>query len=130
MTVAAGIDIVSVARIDALIRRSGDGFTQRWFTPAEIAYCTGKAVPSRHFAARMAAKEAVAKILPSGWDGPLAWKAIEILGSSDAAPSVRLAGRPLALAQQAGLGGIGVSMSHCDDYATAIAFARDEAAGT
>ena len=130
MITGAGIDIVSVARIDALIRGSGDGFLRRWFTPSEIRYCTGKAMPSQHFAARMAAKEAVAKILPSGWDGPLEWKAIEILGSGDGAPSVRLVGRPLALARAAGLGSIGVSMSHCDAYATAVAFARTEAVET
>jgi len=118
----AGIDIVPVARIANLIRERGDGFLKRWFTAAEIDYCNGKAVPSRHFAARFAAKEAVAKVLPAHWEGPLPWRSIEIVNDGHGAPSVRLSGAVLEVATQAGVGAIGVSLSHCDEYATAIAF--------
>ena len=118
----AGIDIVPVARIANLIRERGDGFLKRWFTAAEIDYCNGKAVPSRHFAARFAAKEAVAKVLPAHWEGPLPWRSIEIVNDTRGAPSVRLSGAVLEVATQAGVGAIGVSLSHCDEYATAIAF--------
>jgi len=61
---AAGTDIVAVPRIETLIRDGGASFLNRWFTAGEIDYCAGKAVPSRHFAARFAAKEAVLKALP------------------------------------------------------------------
>ena len=118
----AGIDIVPVAQIANLIRERGDGFLKRWFTAAEIDYCNGKAVPSRHFAARFAAKEAVAKVLPAHWEGPLPWRSIEIVNDTRGAPSVRLSGAVLEVATQAGVGDIGVSLSHCDEYATAIAF--------
>lgn len=116
-----GIDIVPVARIDSLIRTRGDGFLTKWFTPAEIAYCTAKAVPSRHFAARFAAKEAVAKVLPSSWDHSLPWRSIEIVNTETGAPVVRLHGPALALARQAGVGTVRISLSHCDQYATAMA---------
>lgn len=116
-----GTDIVSVARIAALIRDSGPTFLQRWFTPLEIAYCSGKAVPSRHFAARMAAKEAVVKALPSGWEGPLPWRSIEVASEGHGGPVVRLSGGVRAAAEGAGVLGIRVSLSHCDEYATAIA---------
>jgi holo-[acyl-carrier protein] synthase len=119
----AGTDIVSVARIATLIRTRGPAFLERWFTPEEIDYCAGKAEPSRHFAARLAAKEAVVKALPLPWDGPLPWRSIEIVTDGRGAPSVRLGGAVRDAAAQAGVGRITVSMSHCDEYATAIALA-------
>lgn len=117
----AGTDIISVPRIAALMDRCGNRFLQRWFTPTEIAYCTGKAVPSRHFAARLAAKEAVVKALPMFWDGPLPWRSIEILNEPRGRPVVRLSGDFSTVAQQAGVRDVRVSLSHCDEYATAIA---------
>jgi holo-[acyl-carrier protein] synthase len=117
----AGIDIVPVARIAHLIREHGDRFLNRWFTVAEIEYCNTKAVPSRHFAARFAAKEAVAKVIPGQWDSPLRWRSIEIVNDSRGAPAVRLSGAALEVAERAGVGDIRVSLSHCDEYATAIA---------
>ena len=116
-----GTDIVAVGRIAALIRERGAAFTERWFTAQEIDYCAGKAVPSRHFAARYAAKEAVAKALPVSWDGPLPWRSIEIVNDPRGVPSVRLSGAILEAATRAGVGQISVSLSHCDEYATAIA---------
>jgi holo-[acyl-carrier protein] synthase len=116
-----GTDIVAVSRIAALIRDRGPVFLQRWFTPVEIAYCTAKAVPSRHFAARFAAKEAVVKALPFAWDGPLPWRSVEIVNEAGGKPVVRLSGRILAAARLAGVDTVRISMSHCDDYATAVA---------
>jgi holo-[acyl-carrier protein] synthase len=116
-----GTDIVGVSRIAALMRERGTAFLERWFTPREIAYCSSKAVPSRHFAARLAAKEAVAKALRMTWDGPLPWRSIEIINDPDGAPSVSLSGALLNAATSAGAGEIRVSLSHCDEYATAIA---------
>lgn len=119
----AGTDIVSVARIAALIEARGSTYLDRWFTPAEIAYCSSMAVPSRHFAARVAAKEAVVKALPLPWDGPLAWRSIEIVTDERGAPSVRLSGPVSEAAEGVGVRFIRVSLSHCDEYATAIALA-------
>jgi holo-[acyl-carrier protein] synthase len=116
-----GTDIVAVARIAALMRDRGAAFLERWFTAREIDYCSSKAVPSRHFAARFAAKEAVVKALPMAWDGPLPWRSIEIVNDPRGAPSVSLSGAILDAATRAGVGEIRVSVSHCDEYATAIA---------
>ena len=118
-----GTDIVAVARIAALIRDRGATFLERWFTAREIDYCVSKQVPSRHFAARFAAKEAVVKALPVAWDGPLPWRSIEIVNDPRGAPSVSLSGAILDAARRAGVGEICVSLSHCNDYATAIALA-------
>ncbi len=121
MVDGVGTDIVAVGRIAALMRDRGAAFLERWFTTGEIDYCASKAVPSRHFAARFAAKEAVAKALPVAWDGPLPWRSIEIVSGPRGAPSVSLSGALLDAAARAGVGDIRVSLSHCDDYATAIA---------
>jgi holo-[acyl-carrier protein] synthase len=116
-----GTDIVAVARIAALMRDRGMAFLERWFTAREIDYCSSKAVPSRHFAARFAAKEAVAKALPMTWDGPLPWRSIEIINDPRGAPSVSLSGALGDAATKAGVGEIRVSLSHCDEYAIACA---------
>jgi holo-[acyl-carrier protein] synthase len=116
-----GTDIVAVARIAALLRDRGMAFLERWFTAREIGYCSSKAVPSRHFAARFAAKEAVAKALPMPWDGPLPWRSIEIINDPGGVPSVSLSGALRDAAANAGVGEIRVSLSHCDEYAIACA---------
>jgi len=103
------------------MRDRGAAFLERWFTAREIDYCSRKAVPSRHFAARFAAKEAVVKALPVAWDGPLPWRFIEIANDPRGVPSVSLSGAILDAATKAGVGEIRVSLSHCDGYATAIA---------
>jgi holo-[acyl-carrier protein] synthase len=116
-----GTDIVAVSRIGALVRDRGAAFLERWFTAREIDYCSGKAVPSRHFAARFAGKEAVAKALSVAWHGPLPWRSIEIANDPRGVPSVTLSGAILDAATMAGVGEIKVSLSHCDEYATAVA---------
>jgi holo-[acyl-carrier protein] synthase len=116
-----GTDIIATGRIAALIRERGAAFLERWFTAEEIEYCSGKAVPSRHFAARFAAKEAVVKALPMAWEGPLPWRSIEIVNDSSGAPAVRFSGAIGDAARDAGVVEIMVSLSHCDDYATATA---------
>jgi holo-[acyl-carrier protein] synthase len=106
-----------------LAREGGPRFLQRWFTPAEIAYCSSKAFPARHLAARFAAKEAVLKALRAPWTGPLPWRCIEILRDPAGLPCVRLTGAAERLAAQSGLQVVEVSLSHTDEYATATAIA-------
>ena len=120
---AVGIDIVSVDRIARLVAARGPAFTGRWFTAAEIAHCARRANPAKHLAARFAAKEAVVKTIPEGWNGPLPYHDIEILptGPREAA-EVRLHGRVRSLADRAEVAAIAVSLAHGDEYATAIAW--------
>lgn len=121
MNGGVGTDIVAVPRIAALMHDCGAKFLERWFTAGEIGYCSRKAVPARHFAARFAAKEAVVKALPVLWDGPLPWRSIEIINDPRGVPSVRLSGAFLRAAAEAQVGDIEVSLSHCDEYAMAVA---------
>ncbi len=128
-----GTDIVAVSRIATLMQDRGAAFLERWFTAREIRYCSGKAVPSRHFAARFAAKEAVVKALPMAWDGPLPWRSIEIVNDRRGAPSVSLSGAIGDAAASSGVTEIRLSIAHCDEYATAVALVAvtgDQAAAT
>src|SRR5260370_7839897 len=53
-----GVDAVSVDRIALAVRRSGPGFLNKVYTPAELVYCNGD---DERLAGRWAAKEAVIK---------------------------------------------------------------------
>ena len=63
MKILQGIDLVKVARMEQLIRRSGKSFLGRVFSASEQAYCGSKRMKFEHYAARFAAKEAVLKAL-------------------------------------------------------------------
>ena len=116
---SVGVDIVEIERIEAVLRRHGERFLQRVYTPTEQAYCRGR-VPE--LAARFAAKEAVSKALGTGLRG-IAWQEMEILGDERGKPLVCLHGRAKARAEELGLSEFAVSLSHSRDYAVALVVA-------
>jgi holo-[acyl-carrier protein] synthase len=124
-TTELGIDIIKVDRIRAAIERFGDRFWRRVLTDAEHRYVRNR---PENFAGRWAAKEAVSKVLGLGVRG-VGWRDIEIVRLPTGAPSVQLAGRAAARAEQLGMGRIAVSISHEGDYAVAIAFGIRTAGG-
>lgn len=113
---AAGADLVEVARIEGVIARHGDRFLGRVFTPAERAACAGRPAS---LAARWAAKEAVAKALGTGI-GDVCWQDIEILQDEKRRPYLHLTGRAASLAEEQGLRQWAVSLAH--DGGLALAF--------
>ena len=121
MRIGVGTDIVPVSRIARLISERDTCFLERWFTAGEINYCRGKAYPERHFAARLAAKEAAFKALGADSGTAVPWQDVAIVESPHGAPTVRLSGQLLALATGLGIDTVQVSLSHCEDYATATA---------
>ena len=83
-----GVDAVSVDRIALAISRSGPGFLDKVYTPAEQAYCAGN--PDR-LAGRWAAKEAVIKCF-DGTGICFPRRRIEVLPGPRGAPRARLLG--------------------------------------
>jgi len=91
-------------------------YLDRVYTPAEQeSYRTGGAAS---LAARFAAKEAVLKLIGSA-DG-VDPRSVEII-QREGRPEVRLSGLAAALAEEAHLGPIDVSLSHSGDHALAVA---------
>ncbi|MDQ6878166.1 MAG: NAD(P)H-hydrate dehydratase [Candidatus Dormibacteraeota bacterium] len=83
-----GVDAVSVDRIALAVKRSGPGFLNKVYTPAEVTYCAGN---SERLAGRWAAKEAVIKCF-DGTGICFPRRRIEVLPGASGAPRVRLLG--------------------------------------
>ncbi len=112
-----GIDLVEVSRIRELLVKHGPRFKERTFTAAEIAYCDSCADPAMHFAARFAAKEAVAKALGTGvWSEGVNWTDIEVMREASGRPVIALHG---AAQQHLGKATCLVSLTHTRDLAMA-----------
>jgi holo-[acyl-carrier protein] synthase len=117
-----GIDIVETARIRRMVDEHGRRFLDRCFTPAEQEYCSRSPVRYyEHLAARFAAKEAVLKVLGTGWRGGIAWTDIEVLKEPSGQPRIRLGGECERIARDLGIVHWHVSLSHIETHATASA---------
>ncbi len=118
-----GTDIVETARIKTAILRHGEAFLERVFTAEEIAYCAPMRDPHPYYAARFAAKEAVAKAFGTGLGSDMAFRDIGICRKESGEPFVVLTGTAAATAQRLGIVEVRVSLSHSEHYATATALA-------
>jgi holo-[acyl-carrier protein] synthase len=120
--VGHGIDIVETARIKRLVEEHGQRFLDRCYTELEQAYCSRNHKRQvEHLAGRFAAKEAVLKVLGTGWRGNIAWTDIEILPEPSGQPKTRLSGECERIARQLGITQWHVSISHIQTHATASA---------
>lgn len=118
-----GVDMIEIERVRQAIERYPKRFTARCFTPSEREHC-GKLM--ERFAARFAAKEAVAKALGTGIGCEATWTEIEILSDEKRRPHVILHGAAAQLAGKLGLNSWQVSLSHTHEYAIAFVVATDE----
>jgi holo-[acyl-carrier protein] synthase len=121
-----GIDIVATERVQALIDRHGERFLQRCFTDEERAYC--EANPRRrveHYAGRFAAKEAVLKVLGTGWAAGITWRDIAVTRDASGKPGVALTGQAGSMAQRCGITRWWLSLSHIETHAIASALGED-----
>ena len=123
MIFGIGIDVVEVERVESSMAEFGDRFASRVFTDAERAYCDSQKRPSIHYAARFAAKEAVAKALGTGIGQDLSWLDMEIRRRESGEPEVFLSGDGAQFAKDNNLGQIKISLTHAQHYAAANAVA-------
>ena len=111
-----GNDIVEVSRIHDLINKYKNRALSHIFTSVEIKYCESKIQPEIHYSGRFAAKEAIKKaILSYNPKMNLPLVNIEIEPIKDSAPKVNL------LIEDENIASLKVSISHTDEYATAVA---------
>jgi holo-[acyl-carrier protein] synthase len=121
--IAHGIDIVVCSRIEQIWRDHGERFLNRVYTPAEQEYCVNCKTPVVRLAGRFAAKEAVLKVLGTGWRGGIEFRDIEILPDPLGKPLVTLYRKAAELARTLGTDRILISISHAGEYAVASAIA-------
>jgi holo-[acyl-carrier protein] synthase len=101
--IAIGVDILEIRRMEQAIARFGDRLLRRVFTPAERQACRGRVA---EYAARFAAKEAVAKALGVGLrimarEG-IGFHDVEILPDHRGQPHIHLRGWAAERARGAG----------------------------
>ncbi|RMG40459.1 MAG: holo-[acyl-carrier-protein] synthase [Planctomycetota bacterium] len=121
MIVGLGTDIIEIARIAAMVDRHGRLFLERVYTPSEREHCLRRKHANEALAGRWAAKEAVMKVLGTGFIRGIGWQDIEIVAQRSGRPVVRLHRGAARRARQLGITDVLVSISHCRSYAMATA---------
>jgi holo-[acyl-carrier protein] synthase len=124
--IAHGIDLVDFPRIEQMIQRHEKRFIDRVFTPAEQQYAESNKNKSEKLAGRFAAKEAVLKLLGTGWRGKIAWTDIEVVNNPAGRPIVTLSGEVEKLARQMHIKEISISITHTGNFAICSAVALIE----
>ena len=121
--ISPGLDLVENARMKAAIERGGDAFLKRTFTEAEIAYCVKHRDAVPRFAARFAAKEAVAKAFLTGIGSAAAFREIEVVIMPGGSPMIQLHGTAATTAAEQGILSLALSITHTEHYAAAMIIA-------
>lgn len=121
MIVGIGTDIVEIDRVRSMIERHGDVFVHRCFTPDEVAYADRHRDAAVRYAGRWAAKEAVVKVLGTGFVKGITFHDIEILPLATGAPRIQLSGGAHQMAASLGISDVLITISHARNYATATA---------
>ena len=121
--IAHGIDLVDCPRIEKMLQRHGQRFMERIFTPLEQNYADRNKNRVEKLAGRFAAKEAVLKLLGTGWQGKIAWTDIEVANNAAGQPQVSVSGEVKKIASKLGIKDISVSITHTANFAIASAIA-------
>jgi holo-[acyl-carrier protein] synthase len=121
--IAHGIDLVDFPRIEEMVKRHGERFLDRIFTAAEQAYAKANKNGIEKLAGRFAAKEAILKLMGTGWRGKIAWTDIEVVNNPAGQPEVTLSGEVEKIADKLGVKHISVSITHTANFAIASAVA-------
>ena len=124
--VAHGIDLVDFPRIEEMAKQHGERFLNRIFTAAEQAYAEANKNGIEKLAGRFAAKEAILKLMGTGWRGKIAWTDIEIVNNPAGQPEVTLRDEVKEIAKNLGIKHISVSITHTANFAIASAVALAE----
>jgi holo-[acyl-carrier protein] synthase len=125
MGVRVGIDLVSIDAIEESIRVHSGRYLARVYTTTELADCClpDGSYDARRLAARIAAKEAVLKVLRVEDEG-VPWRAIGVCSDSSGRPSIELTGAAKALARERGVERLDVSLTHSGPFAAAVVVAE------
>ena len=129
--IGVGIDVVDHERAQKLLLRHGVRALNRFLLPGERRYVTSRGDPTRHFAVRVAAKEAVYKAFQSlpGAEA-ISWQDIEVERNPRGRPHVTLHGLAAKLAATLLKWNLHLSLTHTDRTAAAVAVLEAEPSKT
>lgn len=119
-----GMDLAQIARFEAAFARRGERLLDRLFTAGERAYCDPRKTRVTNYTGRFAVKEAVMKVLGTGWARGVRWRDIEVVRAPGSAPQVVLHGVAAAIAKQKGIARIHITITHDAGIAAAVAVAE------
>ena len=114
-----GLDLIEVERIRSSLGQHEERFLDKVFIDHEREYCSGMADPAPHYAARFAAKEAIAKAFGVGIGDEFGWKDAGIRNGPRGEPIVQLTEKGSSLLAELGGQEILVSLSHLSSIAMA-----------
>ena len=130
MIVGIGIDLVDIDRVERLLRGREERVLKRLFTFREVDYAQQRAEPWRHYAARLAAKEAAYKALAgNALAKAINWKDIEVVMHSDGRPSLAFHGHAKRRAAQLRIRTALVTLTHSQNAAAAMVVLEGDGAG-
>jgi holo-[acyl-carrier protein] synthase len=119
--VGLGTDLVEIDRFRLAMQRRAR-LPERLFSDAERDYAFRYNDPVPRLAVRFAAKEAVMKALGVGL-GAFKLRDVEVMRKRGGAPAVGLYGKAVVLADERGVTGWHLSLTHSDSMAMAVAIA-------
>jgi holo-[acyl-carrier protein] synthase len=122
--VAIGMDLAQIARFERAYARRGDRMLARLFTDGERAYCDRRKTRLTNYTGRFAVKEAVMKVLGTGWARGVRWKDIEVVRQPGSAPELVLHGVARDIARAKKIAKIHITITHDAGIASAVAVAE------
>lgn len=120
MIYGIGTDLVEIGRMEKIIQRWGERFTEKVYSQNEIDYCTRKAYPAIHYAARFAAKESFLKSLGIGLGMGVSLKDIEVINNAQGSPQLKMNERIRKVLDTHGITSVHISMTHTREHAHAV----------
>jgi holo-[acyl-carrier protein] synthase len=117
--IAAGVDIIEIARVKRSLDDFGDRFLNRVYTERERDRYRNRV---SELAARFAAKEATSKVLGTGIRG-IRWREMEVLSNRRGKPVLVLHGSAKERAELLGLTDFSVTLTHSRTDAMAFVVA-------
>jgi holo-[acyl-carrier protein] synthase len=120
MKISIGNDIIANSRVRTAFHEHGERFLDRLYAEGEKKYCLGKKDPIPHLAARFACKEAFIKALDAGGEVRFDLREIELAGDYFGKKKLSLHGKTKEMFTDKGFTHMEVSISHCEEYSTAV----------
>jgi holo-[acyl-carrier protein] synthase len=113
-----GVDLVNMLDFERQLRLAGVRLRARLFSAQERDFC---GADIQRLASTLAGKEAVAKVLGTGFRGGVRFRDIQILRTPTGRPYAKLTGGAQQRADAIGLHKLAVSLCHEPPFAVAVA---------